>query len=197
MTFLHERAFQDGSQKISPSIPPLDDRSATGYGLGLDYSIPAGVSGWRVGVATELVMWSCPYVSYTTETYTGDMSIDEGTSVVPIAALAVTPSYRSGAWTGFANFTMHNHPTMIEKESSDLIAPDPEVKGGPLNVTAAAGVAFRQENVELALEVHQSVTDDPVQYGPAVGLMLRIGAGKRTHPQPATVAGPVQAAPTN
>lgn len=179
VTYFHERAFHSDSHEISPTIPPLDDRSALGYGMGIDGSIPTSTPGFRIGVATELEIWSCPYVSYTSETTGGSLTVDEGRSNVGTVALGLTPSYRSGHWTGYGNVTMRNHPTMIEKQSSDLIPPDPEVTGGPLNVVAAAGVAFRQDNVEVALDVHQTVTTDPVQYGPAIGLWMRIEGGKR------------------
>ena len=177
--WFHERAFHDNSHDISPTIPPLDDRSALGYGMSIDGSIKTGTPGFRIGIATELEIWSCPYVSYTSETTGGSLTVDKGRSDVGTAALGITPSYRSGHWTGFGNVTMRNHPTMIEKQESDLVPPDPEVTGGPLNVTVAGGVAFRQDNIEVALDVHQTLTTDPVRYGPALGLWLRIEGGKR------------------
>ena len=177
--WFHERAFHGDSHDISPTIPPLDDRSALGYGMAIDGSIPTSTPGFRIGVATELEIWSCPYVSYTNEIYSGTMTVERSRDLVGTAALGITPSYHAGNWTGFGGVTMRNHPTMVEKQSSDFVAPDPDVTGGPLNVMAAAGVAFRQDNVEVALDVHQAVTTDPVRYGPALGLWLRVEGGKR------------------
>ncbi|HUS32225.1 MAG TPA: hypothetical protein VMZ53_27180 [Kofleriaceae bacterium] len=193
LSFFHEQALKEGSHDISPTLPPLEDDAAFGYGMGFDVSVPTGAPGWRIGIATELTIWNCPYVAYTTETTGGTLLVDSGTDPVGIAAFGLTPSYRQGAWTWFANGTIRNHPTMLEKESSDFVAPDPDVTGGPLNVSVGAGVALRRENVEVALDVHDTLTDDPVRYGPSLGLTFRVFGGKSTHrePAPTTVVVPV------
>lgn len=168
LTVLHERALSKGSHDLSRTHLPLGEDSAAGYGVAFAYSVPTRSPRWRVGVATELVVWRCPYVTST------DNVIDEGTNLVGVAAFGVTPSYRVGAWTWFANGTIGKHPTVDEN------AAYADVKPGPVNVTAAAGMAYRLDDAEVALDVHDTLTNDPVRYGPAVGLTLRIFAGTRT-----------------
>jgi hypothetical protein len=180
----HERAFHGNSTEISSTIPPLDDRSAQGYGMALAFSVPTGTPGFRIGIDTELTAWGIPYLSFTesSESYTPD--VDRGYDVVGMAALGVTPSYRSGPWTVYGGMTVRNHPTMVEEVVTEWVSPDPDVLEGPFNAIAAAGIGYREENVEIIADVHQSLTTDPVRYGPAVGITLKVFGGKPvTRPQ--------------
>jgi hypothetical protein len=178
LAFFHERAFRGNATEISPTIPPLDDRSALGYGFALAFSVPTSTPGFRIGIDTELTAWGIPYLSFTesSESYTPD--VDRGHDVVGTAALGVTPSYRSGPWTVYGGMTVRNHPTMVEEVTSEWVSPEPDVLEGPFNATAAAGVGFRQDNVEIVVAAHQTVTTDPVRYGPAVGVTLKVFGGK-------------------
>jgi hypothetical protein len=180
VSWFQDRAFRDNATAISPSIPPLDDDSAVGYGFALGFSAPTSSPGLRIGIDTELAAWSCPYVSYT-DSNVGPQDIEHGSDLVGTVAFGLTPSYRSGPWTGYAGVTFRNHPTMVEKVSSVGFPPDPDVKEGPLNVLGAAGVSFRQHNIEVILDVHQAATTDPVHYGPAIGLSVKLFAGSSTH----------------
>jgi hypothetical protein len=176
--FFHERAFRGNATEISPTIPPLDDRAALGYGFALAFSVPTSTPGFRIGIDTELTAWGIPYLSFTESSVSSTPDVDRGRDVVGTAALGVTPSYRSGPWTVFGGMTVRNHPTMIEEVTSEWVAPEPDVQEGPFNATAAAGIGFRQDNVEVVADVHQTLTTDPVRYGPAVALTFKVSGGK-------------------
>ena len=181
VSWFHERAFRGNATEVSDTLPPLGDRSAQGYGMALAFSVPTNTPGLRIGIDTELTAWGIPYISITDSSYSGGADVDRGRDIVGTAALGITPSYRSGPWTVFGGMTVRNHPTMDEIVVTTLVAPEPNVREGPFNATAAAGLAFRQDNVEIAVDAHQTVTTDPVRYGPAIGLTLKVFGGKPVH----------------
>ncbi|HTL31789.1 MAG TPA: hypothetical protein VL326_01625 [Kofleriaceae bacterium] len=184
VAFFHERALHENSTEISSTIPPLDDRAALGYGMALAFSVPTSTPGFRIGIDTELTTWGIPYLSFTESSVSSTPDVDRGRDIVGMAALGVTPSYRSGPWTVYGGMTVRNHPTMIEEVTSEWVAPEPDVQEGPFNAIAAAGVGFREDNVEVVADVHQTLTTDPVRYGPAIGVTLKIFGGKNVLPTP-------------
>ena len=184
VAFFHERAFRGNATEISQTIPPLDDRTAQGYGFALAFSVPTSTPGLRIGIDSELTAWGIPYLSFTESSVSTTPTVDRGHDVVGMAALAITPSYRSGPWTVYGGMTLRNHPTMTEEVTSDWVSPDPDVQEGPFNAIAAAGLGFREDNVEIIADVHQTLTTAPVRYGPALGLTLKLFGGKSVHPTP-------------
>jgi hypothetical protein len=104
--------------------------------------------------------------------------MNKGNDTVATLALGVVPSYRTGRLTVFGGATARNHPTITEKILTNLPDSDAEVQGGPFNVTLAAGAAFDLgSGVKATMLVHQTVTRDPVMYGPSLAAMLSIPFG--------------------
>ncbi|MDB4959649.1 MAG: hypothetical protein JWO36_7218 [Myxococcales bacterium] len=199
--FLHERGLAAGSNPVKSSEPPLKDNDVSGIGMTISYSIDTGSPGWRVGVSTEVQIWSVPWVQYTSCvqncTVPGFTYMDHGSDSVPTLALAVIPSYRIGRVTIFGGGTVRNHPTITEKIVTNLPGPA-EVQQGPVNVTLHGGADVELgAGIRASLIVHQTVTADPVTYGPGASLIFTIPLGSDVpHPSPATPAsGPPGATP--
>jgi hypothetical protein len=176
---IYERGLASSAQPVKNTLPPLDDTAVTGHGSVWSYSIDTS-SPWRVGLSLELIGWTVPYVEYSTcidfcggGPYT---IITHDTKVVMSAALGVVPSYRLNDWVFFGGLTVRNHPTIEEKVISNGFSED--VEEGPANVTAHAGVAYdATDRVRFKLEMHQTLTRDPVAYAPAIGFGFEIGLG--------------------
>jgi hypothetical protein len=179
LSVAHEQGLRGSATNISSTVPELPDRNVLGYGFGIAYSIPTTAPGMRVGLATELTVWSSPWVAYTTDTNDGTTVVDRGASNVATLGVAVTPSYRVGPVTVFGGATLRNHPTLDEKVHQEPYSSPPEVQMGPLNATLAAGVAYAYEAFELGVEVHQTIHADPVSYGPSIGLWIAFGGGQK------------------
>jgi hypothetical protein len=175
---VHEHGLASTATAIHDSQPPLTDDDVTGNGIIMAYSIETGTPGFRVGIATELLVWDAPWVQYTscvancgTPGYTVESN---GHSSVGTAALGVVPSYRYGRFTVFGGLTVRNQPTLSEKTYTNVPA-DPEVQGGPANWILHAGadvdIAY---GIRASVFVHHDLSADPVNYGPAIGAMLTL-----------------------
>jgi hypothetical protein len=191
----YERGLSSGSHPVTSSQPPVDD-DVGGAGFGFAYSIDTGREGFRIGVSSELMAWSIPWVQYTicVDNCIGSSIaiMDKGSDSVPTLAFGVTPSYRSGPVTVFGGFTARNQPTITEKIETNLPGPA-DVQEGPYNITGHAGVALDLGGgVKASLLVHQTITSDPIAYGPGVGLMLSIPLGRDSAPvaAPSPMSGP-------
>ncbi len=188
---VYENGLAAGATRIKSSEPPMDGGdSVTGYGVHMMVSIPTSNPAWRIGLATELMMWTVPWVEYTTcvencGSGTGTTVMSSGRDQVPTAAIAIVPSYRTGRLTVFAGFTARNHPTIIEKTETVLANEPADVQSGPFNVTAQAGAEIEiASGVRASLLVHQTLTRDPVIYGPSLAAMLTIPLGRDEPPAP-------------
>jgi hypothetical protein len=88
--------------------------------------------------------------------------------------------------------TTRNHPTIEAKVVSNGFSAD--VEEGPWNVLLHGGVAYAAgDRVQLKLEIHQTVTRDPVAYAPGIGFGVEVGFGKpipKTPPPPPPVMAP-------
>jgi hypothetical protein len=185
LAFMQERGLASSAQPIKDTLPPLDDTSLVGTGTAMSYSF-ATHSPWRVGISLELMAWSVPYVEYATcvqncggSNYT---IVTHDTIPVLTAALGVVPSYRADNWIFFGGLTVRNHPTVEEKVITNGYSND--VEGGPANATIHAGVAYdASDRVRFMLEMHHTLTSDPVAYAPAIGFGFELGLGPR-HPPP-------------
>jgi hypothetical protein len=151
-------------------------------------------------------MWSVPWVEYTTCidlcSVPGFTYSQRGNEDVLIAKLALVPSYRIGAMTYFGGVTLQNQPTITEKIETTL----PEgggVQGGPLNATVHAGLAVEVgAGIRASAFVHQTLTHDPINYGPGLGMAISIPLGRKEPnrvvappPPPAPVFVPYAPAP--
>jgi len=199
---VYEHAIAQNATVLSPSEPAIKDATLAGPGVQAMYSIETGEPGFRVGLATEIVFWNIPWVEYTSCIQNcvvpGYTYSDRGASVVPTLAFAIVPSYRTGPLTYFGGFTARNQPTITEKTITTVPDSDGDVQGGPFNITAHAGVAVELgAGVRASLMVHQTITRDPIAYGPGVGLMISLPLGRdqpriaQPPPPPATGPRPV------
>lgn len=179
-----ESAPSSSANKIRPSQPSIDGGSVTGCGPSLSLSIPTSDPHWRIGLSTELTVWSIPWIAYSTcidgdsgcvEGYT---TVDSGNDDVATIALGLIPSYRNGRWTVYGGLTVRNHPTVTEKSVQTGTATDGDVQAGPANLIASAGAELDLDSVRLALLLQQDLTRDPVAYGPSLGAMLTVPLGR-------------------
>ena len=130
---------------LSSSEPKIKDANLSGIGVTMAMSLPTGEPGFRIGLALETTVWSVPWVEYTSCidlcTVPGYTYSQQGSQNVLVAKLAVIPSYRIGAMTYFGGLTLQNQPTITEKFVTTVPDSDGDVNGGPVNVTAHAGLA--------------------------------------------------------
>jgi len=185
---VYERGLANTSHAVTSSQPPIDNGDVAGYGVHLTWSIPLGAPGWRLGMSSELLLWTVPWVQYTTcvdgcGPSQGFTVMEKGTDTIATFALAVVPSYRTGRLTLFGGATARNHPTVTEKDLTDDPNSDADVRAGPFNLTLQAGASFDLGGgVRASMIVHQTVTRDPVSYGPSMAAMLAIPLGTNARP---------------
>jgi hypothetical protein len=186
-------AYEEGigatANPVTTSQPRVDNGDVSGAGIGMAYSIRTGNPHLRVGISTEVLFWSVPWVEYTSCSANcyGDSSVStsRGRDDIPTLAFGVTPSYRTGPWTVYGGVTVRNQPTVPEKIETDLPDSDADVQAGAMNVMLHAGVEYAiADVVSASLVVHQTVTQDPIMSGPGIGLMVRFALGR--DPKPAS-----------
>lgn len=193
--FVREHGLASSAQPVKSTLPPLDGRSLVGGGATLSYSFETG-SPWRIGLSLEILGWSAPYVEYSTcidfcggDPYT---IVTRDTTAVMTAGLGIVPSYRFQDWTFFGGVTARNHPTIEEKVISNGFSTD--VEDGPFNAIIHGGVAYNaSDRVRFVVEMHQTVTRDPVVYAPGIGFSVEVGIGPRMPkpvPRPIEILGP-------
>ena len=181
-----EQGFSSTAHPVTSTQPPVENGDVYGGGGGLSVYLPTSNPNFNVALSTELMIWNVPWVQYNTcidncggtpgFTYT-----DRGADNQPTLAFDVTPSYRIGAVTVFAGITLRNQPTVDEKDVSDLTG-DPGVNSGPYNITLHGGVEYEiVDALKIMLSVSQTVTSDPIDYGPGIALMIHtpFGGGPR------------------
>jgi hypothetical protein len=191
---------------LSPSEPKIEGAKLAGAGLTLAMSAPTSEPGLRIGLAFETVIWSVPWVEYTTCidlcSVPGYTYSERGNDQILVAKLAVIPSYKTGAMTYFGGLTAQNQPTITEKILTNNPRDDGKVRGGPFNLTAHAGVTVELgAGVRASAFLHQTLTRDPISYGPGIGMSLAIPLGsprgprRQVAPQPTPVLVPSTPAP--
>jgi hypothetical protein len=103
--------------------------------------------------------------------------------MIPTFGVALVPSYRVGRMTYFGGITVRNQPTITELHTTTEPDDDGGPNGGTINVTLHAGVGVDVGGgVHANAFVHDTVTNDPIAYGPSVGLELEVPLGKRVPP---------------
>jgi hypothetical protein len=190
MSFIYQHAIAQNATVVSPTSPQITQATLAGAGAQLAYSIPTGTPGLRVGIAAELVIWHVPWVEFTecveNCSVPGYNYSNTGADDEPTLGFALVPSYKTGSLTLFGGVTIRNHPTVTQTTVTTLPDSDGDVQAGPFNATVHAGLGIDLGGgVTAKLLVHQTVTRDPVSYGPGVGLMLSIPLGHDEPPPPA------------
>lgn len=173
---IYERGLEAGSHALAKGSPEPDG-DAVGTGLSLFFSVPTSDPRWHVGIGAELLAYSIPWVEYRVcidgcqEPF---VLVDEGRSVRAVGGFSVIPSFRpSEHWSLYGGLTARNHPTIPRTGIEGDIDLGAEVEGGPLNVTAIGGVEYQhQSGIRASLHAYQTLTANPVQYYPVVGLAV-------------------------
>lgn len=193
MALSYERGFHNGATPLKWTQPPVDGGDVNGAGLGFAYSIETSTPGLRVGLATQVTMWTVPYTEY--RACIADCTIDgypityqdvvRGSDSVGTFAVALVPSYHTGAFTWFGGLTGVNHPTLIEKGVESSLDAGGHVQGGPFNLIAHAGVAIDVGGgVTASAYLSQDLIRDPVAYRPGVGVLISLPLGRDPPPDP-------------
>lgn len=185
MGLIYEQGFKSGAKQISPDIPePHGD--AYGLGLTMGYSIPTGEPGLRIGVALDLIRYSVPYVEYRTcVDFCGGVpwtEVDRANVGVGVVSLGFVPSYNQGPWTVFGSLTLRNHPTVQRGGVEVGVVNDEDVESGPMNAVLAGGASYTlPARVKLSMIIYQSLSSDPVNYGPTMAASFTLPFGNKKY----------------
>jgi len=181
---IYAEGFDAGAKPIDSTQPPVDSGNTRGYGFTLSAMIPTGDPRWHVGIDSELISWSVPYVEYSTCVQgcggVNWMFMEEGRASVSQLALGVVPTYTTGVWNVWGGVTVRNHPTIEQKGTEVGLDFEDEVTEGEFNTVLSAGA-----DVELGggfragATLYQVVQGKPAAYGPSLALMLTIPLGQR------------------
>jgi hypothetical protein len=188
---VYENGLDETAKRPKDEQPPVDEGNVQGYGITADVSIGTRDPKLRVGLGFDLVFWDVPYVEYLScapqdPCFPYDI-MSKGTDRTETFGFSITPSYRMGLWTFFGGLTARQHPTIQQKgtETDPILEGEGDVKSGPFNLLVSAGfeAALMQGAVEASLVLYQDITQDPVRYGPGLGVMVVVPLG-RTPPAP-------------
>lgn len=201
---VYENGLDETAKRPKEEQPPVDEGNVEGYGITADISIATMDPKLRVGLGFDMMIWSVPYVEYLTcapsDPCFPDVLIeDRGTDRTETFGVSLTPSYRIGAITYFGGLTARQHPTIQQKgtETDPLLEGEGDVESGPFNLIISAGLeaAFMAGALEASFVLYQDVTQDPVKYGPGLGVLVNVPLGRKQPPRPVIVDAP-PAAPT-
>jgi hypothetical protein len=180
---VYETGTAQSATPLSASQPPFTGGpSLEGAGMTFGYSIRTSSPNWRIGIAGELLVWSVPWIQYTTciencmGVPVGNTVVTTGTDDVPTFALAVVPSYHVGAWTLFGGVTARNQPTTYATIDTQVPS-SVGVQWGDFNATLHVGGEVELSRVRLSLIIDQTITADPIRYGPAIAAMVTLPLG--------------------
>lgn len=190
---LYDHGFELGARKLDSTQPDSDNGDVSGAGFGAHYSIPTSIEGFRIGIASNLLIYSVPYIEYRTciDGCAGNPFLDISRHRDNIAVLSqsVIPSWKiDDRWTIYASITARNHPTVDKKSIESVVAPNDEpIEAGPFNIIVNAGADIDLgHGIRAAAHVYQPVYAEPVKYGPTIGLSLTLPLFREpARPQPA------------
>ena len=184
---VYEHALAQNATVVSPTSPRISDATLNGYGFSLRWSTTTEEPGFHVGIALEVVAWHVPWVEYNQCVENCDSSTSYAATdskMIPTLGLAIGPSYRVGRMTYFGGITIRNQPTITELNTTTVPDDDGGPNAGPINLTLHAGVGVDVgDGIHANAFVHDTVTDNPIAYGPSIGLEVEIPLGKRVPPQ--------------
>lgn len=175
---IYERGIAATATPLSSSQPPVSE-GLSGLGFGFAYSLATLAPGWRLGLAAEVMVWNVPWVQYSQCTSCAGEPVammQTGSDAVSTLALAAIPSYRTGPWTFFGGVTVRNQPTTYQKYQTTEPG-DADVQSGAFNALASLGAERAISSFRIALILAQSLTADPIRYGPSVSAMVTIPMG--------------------
>jgi hypothetical protein len=177
---VYERGLASTSQKLDRTQPDIDHGDVPGYGMAMQYSIATGDPRFRVGLTSDLIIWSVPWIEYATcvEFCPGGptTTYDKGRDSVATLGFGIVPSFRSGRVSLFAGLAGRNQPTITAKavEGEDY-GEGGEVRGGPFNLVASAGAEIELGGgVRTSMIVSQVASSTPIKYTPTISAALII-----------------------
>jgi hypothetical protein len=187
---LYDHGFRRGAYATSDDQPEPNNGSVYGGGVTGFYSVPTGSPGLRVGVGLDLIMYSVPFVKYTTEVDGSYTRVEHDRESTGVYSLAVIPSWSNGRFTLFGGGTVRNHPTIdkgsIEGGIDPYLDEDDEVESGPANFILQAGIDVELgQGIRAMAIVYQPMDKQPVDYGPTLGVGLTLPLGRYHPPKPA------------
>lgn len=175
---VYEEGLAAGQHAVTSTQPPVPGGDVRGYGFAFGISAPIWSDPrWRIGLSTEVMFWSIPWIQYTSCVTSCVAGTDEtsGRDVVPRLSFAITPSFRTGRWTVFGSLSASNQPTVTETIETNDPIPDANVQFGDFNATLALGVEYEfMPQLRGMLIAQETVTDNPIAYWPSLAAMIRI-----------------------
>lgn len=200
--FVYENGLDETAKRPKEEQPPVDEGNVEGYGITADISIRTMDPRLQIGLGFDMMVWSVPYVEYLTcaptdPCFPAEFDImTRGTDRTETFGISLTPSYRTGTLTFFGGLTARQHPTIQQKgtETDPLLEGEGDVESGPFNLVISAGLeaALMGGALETSLVLYQDVTQDPVRYGPGIGILVNVPLGRRT-PAPVSTGEPYPA----
>ncbi len=196
---IYAEGFDAGAKPIDDTQPPVESGNTRGYGFTLTGMIPTGNPKWHVGIDSELIFWSVPYVEYETCVQNcGGVNwtfMEEGRASVSQLAVGVIPTYSTGKFNAWGGLTFRNHPTIKQKGTEIGVDFEDEVEEGSFNTVLSVGGDMELGGgFRAGATLYQVVQGKPAQYGPSVAVTLTIPLGRRDTPPAA--APPAPAYPT-
>jgi hypothetical protein len=186
---IYEYGLGSTSQRPDATQAPVGPGNVRGYGTSVEHAWETSRPELSISTTIETMMWSLPYVEYTTYTDGGassDVFISHGRANPITFGFGIAPSYRMGRLTVFGGAFARNHPTTERKEINvDIPSHSGDVESGPFNLLLDAGLEVELDRWLSALVVvHQDVIASPIAYGPGVGVALigRVGARPKLGP---------------
>ncbi|MBA3394963.1 MAG: hypothetical protein H0T89_20115 [Deltaproteobacteria bacterium] len=174
---IHERSIGSRMYKLDDTQAEIEDGAAIGSGGSLRYAVVSADRKLALGLDLEVMLWQLPYVEHRTcvencPEYEPTSTVEHDRASQATVGFGLTPSYRDGRWTVFGGVFARNHPTIDRKGTELTTENDEDLEGGRRNVLVHAGFAVRLGPVSALVLVNQNLTQDPVHYGPGVGLAL-------------------------
>jgi hypothetical protein len=183
--FVWDQGLDDGAVRISDDQPKPRGGDTYGGGVSLFYSAEVGPA-FRLGMAADLLVYSVPVVEHRTcvsNCFEASTVVTEDRRSVSVLSLGLVPSWHEGRWTVFGGLTAKNHPTNTKGEiDSVLSSPDEsdadDIRPGPFNLIAAVGAEVElAHGVRGLVQLYQPLTQEPVVYGPSVGVEITVPLG--------------------
>ncbi len=172
------RLHSNGATSIADQPVPNDDGAA--YLATVHARLPVGDEGLFVGIASEVSLYSLPYLIYERciNNCNGEpfSSVNEYRSLVPGFGMGLNPNYQVGRFTLYGQMTVRTHPNIarLDTVTTDTLVDPGGPSMGPLVLIVGAGIeAALPKGVRLGIRSHM-VAGGPVAYKPAVSAMLTI-----------------------
>ncbi|HUQ04240.1 MAG TPA: hypothetical protein VM261_17195 [Kofleriaceae bacterium] len=186
---LYAEGFDAGAKKIKDTQPDVEGGNVRGWGFTLSSSIPTGSPQWTVGLNSELLFWSVPWIEYSTCVMNcGGFQwtvMTEDRATISQLAVGVVPTYRAGKMNLWGGLTFRNHPTIEQKGTEVGVDISDEVEEGSFNTVLSAGADLELGGgFRAGATLYQVVQGEPAKYGPSLAVMITIPLGRHDTPAP-------------